>query len=138
MARTSRSMRRKTSVSVRTAVVFPVPPFWERTAIFCATGREGSESASGRCCAHAERARIPRPGPLRPSPPRASRPEARLARRLQRSRHGLCRVGRGLEELQPVAPDDDLIAVVQHAPLNALAVDEHAVEAAIVEDAHAV
>ena len=34
MARTSRSMRRKTSVSVRTAVVFPVPSFWERTAFF--------------------------------------------------------------------------------------------------------
>ena len=31
-------MRRKTSVSVRTIVVLPVPPFWERTAIVNAIG----------------------------------------------------------------------------------------------------
>src|SRR3954462_3058925 len=46
--------------------------------------------------------------------------------------------GRGLDEGEAVAPDDDLVAVVQLAPLDAFAVDEHAVEAAVVEDAYAV
>src|SRR3954469_18548080 len=44
----------------------------------------------------------------------------------------------GLEEVQPVAPDDDLVAVGQDPPLDALAVDEHAVEAAVVQDPHSV
>ena len=35
-ASTRSPTRRKTSVSVRTAVVLPVPPFWERTAIVAA------------------------------------------------------------------------------------------------------
>ena len=42
-----------------------------------------------------------------------------------------------VEEVQDVAADDDLVAVGQRAPLDALAVDEHAVEAAVVEHAHA-
>ena len=42
------------------------------------------------------------------------------------------------EELQAVAPDDDLVAVGQRAPLDALAVDEDAVERPVVEHAHAV
>src|SRR5689334_2157826 len=37
-----------------------------------------------------------------------------------------------------MAPDHDLVAVRERAPLDPLAVDEHAVEAAVVEDAEAV
>src|SRR5262245_3941639 len=39
MASTSRSRRTKTSVSERTRVVFPVPPFCDRTAIAADIGR---------------------------------------------------------------------------------------------------
>ena len=130
-------LARKTSVSVRTAVVLPVPPFWERTAIFWATRRDSSEAAPRRP-GRAERARIPRPEPLRPSPPRACRPEAGLSRPPPGAWRRRPPWPRRLQEVQPVAPDDDLVAVAQHPPLDALAVDEHAVEAAVVEDAHAV
>jgi hypothetical protein len=43
-----------------------------------------------------------------------------------------------VHEVQVVAADDDLVAVGQDAPLDALAVDEDPVEAAVVEDPHAV
>src|SRR5579862_1184048 len=42
------------------------------------------------------------------------------------------------QEVEAVAPDDDLVAVAQHASVDARAVDEHAVEAAVVEQAHTV
>ena len=45
---------------------------------------------------------------------------------------------RDVDEMQVVAADHDLVAVGQRAPLHALAVDEHAVEAAIVEHAQPV
>src|SRR5437660_1662748 len=44
---------------------------------------------------------------------------------------------RHVNEMQVVAADHDLVAVGQRAPLDALAIDEHAVEAAVVEDAQA-
>jgi hypothetical protein len=40
--------------------------------------------------------------------------------------------------VQAVASDDDLVAVGQHAPLDPLAVDEHAVQAAVVQHADAI
>ena len=42
------------------------------------------------------------------------------------------------QEAQAVAPDDDLVAVLERPAVDARAVDEHAVEAAVVEQAHAV
>ncbi len=45
---------------------------------------------------------------------------------------------RQVQEAQAVAPDDDLVAVAQDPALHPRAVDEHAVEAAVVEHAHAV
>src|SRR5947208_7807603 len=55
-------------------------------------------------------------------------------------RRGLARrdLRRGLEEVQPVTADHDLVAVAQDAPLDALAVDEDAIEAAVVQHADAV
>src|SRR5579884_34730 len=41
---------------------------------------------------------------------------------------------REVQEIQPVATDHDLVAVGQRAPLDALAVDEHAIQAAVIED----
>ena len=76
---------------VRTAVVLPVPPFCERTAIFWATRRQSRRRAARRPCGGsrpAERARIPQPGPLRPSPPRAFGPKPRSAGRPQGRRRG--------------------------------------------------
>jgi hypothetical protein len=43
-----------------------------------------------------------------------------------------------VKETQDVAPDDDLVTVSEDPPLDPLAVDEHAVEAAVVEHADAV
>src|SRR4051794_27821983 len=43
-----------------------------------------------------------------------------------------------LEIGEPVAADEDLVAVAQASPVDALAVDEDAVERAVVEHAHAV
>src|ERR1039457_7465296 len=50
------------------------------------------------------------------------------------------RVGRlrNAHEAQAVAPDDDLVAVAQDLAFHPRAVDEHAVEAAVVEQAHAI
>ena len=72
---------------------------------------------------------------VRPPPgPSCSAGRARVVparrRRGDRSAH--------VEEVQAVAPDDDLVAVAQRAPLDALAVDEDAVEGAVVEDPDAV
>src|SRR5271167_1225582 len=47
-------------------------------------------------------------------------------------------VARHAQEGQAVAPHDDLVAVLQGLPVDAGAVDEHAVEAAVVEQAHTV
>ena len=63
------------------------------------------------------------------------------ARQLSRSRHPLgahARHDRDVDEVQMVAADHDLVAVGQRAPLDPLAVDEHAVQASIVEHAQAV
>jgi hypothetical protein len=43
-----------------------------------------------------------------------------------------------VQVLQPVAPHDDLVAVGQRTPLDALAVDEDAVERPVVQDPDAV
>src|SRR4051812_30574080 len=110
MASVRRPARRSTSVSVRTAVVFPVPPFWESTAIFCAMGADttlpgaagGVRSADGRDAARARRRRD-------------------------------LGLGSDAHEAEPVAPDDDLVAVLQQPAVDARAVDEHAVQAAVVE-----
>src|SRR3954452_6035609 len=99
------------------------------------SGRTGTSRRGPR---RAGKARIPQPGPLRPSPPRALRPEVVLPGGLQRLGRPGQRLLDGLEEVEAIAPDDDLVAVGQDTPLDALAVDEHAVEAAVVEDAHAV
>ena len=48
-------MRRKTSVSVRTVVVLPVPPFWERTAIVSAIGARQATAARARSGGYAAR-----------------------------------------------------------------------------------
>src|SRR3954453_3204091 len=112
------------------------PPWWRSTG--ASSGPRATSARRRPATGRAERARIPQPGPLRPSPPRALRPEVVLPGGLQR----LTGAGRllldGLEEVQAIAPDDDLVAVAQHAPLDALAVDEHAVEAPVVEDPHAI
>src|SRR4051794_33575252 len=46
--------------------------------------------------------------------------------------------GGGVDERETVAADDELVAVAQRKPPEPLAVDEYAVEAAVVEHAHAV
>src|SRR6478752_7599340 len=43
----------------------------------------------------------------------------------------------GVEEIERVAPDGDLVPVAERAPLHAPAVDLDAVERAVVEHAHA-
>ncbi len=48
------------------------------------------------------------------------------------------RCDRDVAEVQVMAADHDLVPVGQRAPLDALAVDEHAVEAAVVDHAQAV
>src|SRR3954452_9411067 len=138
MARTSSPARRKTSARWRTAVVLPVPPFWERTAILCATPARLCQRR-GRATRAARRGPGSRnPGPSVPLLRGPCGPKLLLAGRLQRLAGAGHRLLERLEEVQPVAPDDDLVAVGQDAPLDALAVDEHAVQAAVVEDAHAV
>src|SRR3954453_22736692 len=112
------------------------PPWWRSTG--ASSGPRATSAGRRPATGRAERARIPQPGPLRPSPPRALRPEVLLPGGLQRLTGAGQRLLDGLEEVQAIAPDDDLVAVGQDPPLDALAVDEHAVEAAIVEDAHAV
>ena len=71
---------------------------------------------------------------------RSWRPRAPEATRRCSARRPACVGGqrRAIGEAQAVAPDDDLVAVGEHARLDALAVDEDAVEAAVVEHAHAV
>src|SRR5206468_6803438 len=137
--------RRKTSVRVRTAVVFPVPPFCERTAILRATPGQSRPLPGGvRTCL--KRGGVLRPvlkgegpasaGPIPPLLLKRSRCSARrllLPCRLQRRPVRLHRRRVAIEENEPVAPDDDLVAVVERPPLDAVAVDEHAVEAAVVE-----
>src|SRR5919108_2020962 len=78
------------------------------------------------------------PGPSVPLLRGPFGPKGGSAGRFQRLAAGLDGLLHGLQGVQPVAPDDDLVAVGQDTPLDALAVDEHAVEAAVVEDAHAV
>src|SRR6188472_3541329 len=142
MTRTSRPARRKTSARWRTAVVLPVPPFWERTAILWATrARVGQRRrAAPRCHTMATRSGpgSRHPGPSVPLLRGPCGPKSGLAGGL----HGFLVRGDGhvdrVEEVQAVAPDDDLVTVAQHPPLDALAVHEHAVQAAVVEDPHAV
>ena len=77
--------------------------------------------------------------------PRTIAPRRAAARRSADERLGSgassCRLrasAADVQEVTAVAADDDLVAVAQRLPLDALAVDEHAVEAAVVEHAHAV
>src|SRR3954453_14961154 len=112
------------------------PPWWRSTG--ASSGPRATSAGRRPATGRAERARIPQPGPLRPSPPRALRPEVVLPGGLQRLTGAGQLLLDGLEEVQAIAPDDDLVAVAQHAPLDALAVDEHAVEAPVVQDPHAI
>src|SRR4051812_22297677 len=112
MASVSSPRRRKMSVSVRTAVVFPVPPFCERTAIVAAIV-----------------GRLARVG--------GRRSGRQLAPAARRGSGGLALRG-DLDEAQAVAAHEHLVTVLERAPLHPLAVDEHAVEAAVVEHANAV
>src|SRR3954449_11910309 len=106
MASTFTPTRRSTSARVRTVVVFPVPPFRDRTAIVSAMrGRDCSESSGsdgGRGGG-------------------AARPD-----------------GGAVEEVDDVAPDGDLVAVVERRPVDPLAVHVDTVERAVVEHAYAV
>ena len=128
-------MRRKMSVSVRTVVVLPVPPFWERTAIVEPIGAHSTtQRAAETAVPDASPSRVPR---ARPSLCSGTARRAWTARR----RCGACSSRSppaDVDVVQAVAADDDLVAVGQRAPLDPLAVDEHAVEAAVVEHAHAV
>src|ERR671937_2198378 len=101
-------MRRNTSASVRTVVVLPVPPFRDRTVIVSAMD-------AGTIAAYRLLLRECRGG------------------RVDRSADG-----GGVEVVQRVAADQDLVAVGQRAPLHAPPVDRDAVERAVVEHAHAV
>src|SRR4051812_18767992 len=107
MTRTSRSIRRRTSASVRTVVVLPVPPFSDRTEIVAAMRAATLQALLGQ-----------RRG---------------LGRRARRTADG-----RGVHEPQRVTADRDLVAVLERAPLDPPAVDEDAVERAVVEHARAV
>ena len=113
-------MRRKTSVSVRTAVVLPVPPFCDRTEIVAAHPRVtiGGWPAGRR-------------GPVEPlvSPAETARPGMGLAH---------ARDDWNVDEIQAMAPDHDLVGIGQRAPLDPLAVDEHTVEAAVIQHPQAV
>ena len=83
--------------SVRTVVVLPVPPFWESTAIVWAIGailRAARRRAAPRS-ARISRRRLD-----------AAEPAAELAPSTRR-------LTGTLRKLQPVAPDDDLVAVLQ-------------------------
>src|SRR5690349_5208025 len=112
-------MRRNTSVSVRTVVVFPVPPFSDSTAIVSAMARDGN-------------ARRGRDGLLRRgSPFRRALFGGQGALRSRRTHGG------GIQEEDAVAADRDLVAVGQRGPLDALAVDVDAVQGAVVEHAYA-
>src|SRR3954452_3751213 len=106
MASTDRPTRRSTSARVRTVVVFPVPPFRDRTAIVSAMrGRDLSER---------------------------SVPDGGRGGRAARADGGV------VEEVDGVAADRDLVAVLERRPVDPPAVDMHAVEGAVVEDPHAV
>src|SRR6476646_5885222 len=98
MASTSSPMRRKTSASVRTVVVLPVPPLRDSTAIVSAMARAGYRPAD-----------------------RSVRSGHRRGGRRGRDR-------RGVEEPQGVAADRDAVAVGQRAPLDTAPVDVDAVE----------
>ena len=113
-------------------------------------GERAHRRSSCRCRPSARGPRSCRPSAaVYPRPARGRRAGCRAPRvrpRLERRRAGRAVVPSpvrdgalgDLDEVQPVAADDDLVAVLQRAPLDALAVDEHAVEAAVVEHAHAV
>src|SRR6185312_6284952 len=122
-----RPARRSTSVSVRTVVVLPVPPFWDRTAIVCAIAPDTTLPRSPRDVRWPDR----RPGGSSGLPS-----GVRAARIAGRGADGGAR--RNVREAQPVAPDDDLVAVLQEPAVDPLAVHEHAVEAAVVEQPHPV
>src|SRR3954462_1435613 len=115
-------MRRSTSVRVRTVVVLPVPPFWERTASVEPIGQrtinresgprktvllpDGSPDSSSR----------DPPIPLLPAPPGKGL-EGALFDAAPEARARLA--GVGVEIVHAVAPDDDLVAVGQRAPFDA-------------------
>src|SRR5258707_5884172 len=136
MASVRSPVRRSTSVSVLTVVVLPVPPFWERTAIVFAIAPDTTLRRRWRGV------RWPH------GRSRGSDPAGRLGCGALRpcsgaGRHGAGAGARGhggpradMQEAQPVAPDDDLVAVAQEAPVDAIAVDEHPVQAAVVEQPH--
>src|SRR5436305_5514654 len=93
--------RRSTSVIVRTVVVLPVPPFCERTAIVWAIGADTTlPRAAGGVRRSADGGDAAGPG-----------------RRRDRS------VVAHPYEAQPVAADDDLVAVLEQPAVDASAVD---------------
>src|SRR5579862_1179786 len=118
-------LRRSTSARVRTVVVLPVPPFWERTAIvmlidailraLARRGRDDVVAVPGALLSDRMQTGVADP--------------AAVDLRFQR---------RDRDEHQAVAPDDDLVPVAERAAVDAGAVDEHAVEAAVVEQPHPV
>src|SRR5690348_7655659 len=109
MVSTERPTRRSTSARVRTVVVLPVPPLRDRTAIVLAMkGREDSGVGwLGDLLSDGGRGR------------------------------GARADGGGVEVVDGVAPDGDLVAVVERRPVDAVAVHVDAVERAVVEHAYA-
>src|SRR5215210_1425098 len=106
MASTDSPTRRSTSARVRTVVVFPVPPFRDRTAIVSAM--RGRDCSGGR--GHGSGGR---PGLLVADGGRCGR--------------GARADGGGVEEVDGVAADLDLVAIAERRPVDAPAVDVDAV-----------
>src|SRR5829696_10433743 len=112
-------MRRKTSASVRTVVVLPVPPFSDRTAMVSAMGPQPNVRGS-----------------LRPpvGAPRGALLDDRGGRHV-----GDGTVDRGaVHVVDRVAPDDDLVPVGERGPLHAAPVHVDAVQGPVVEHAYPV
>src|SRR6266536_2695789 len=112
MASTSRSSRRRTSASVRTVVVLPVPPFSDSTEMVWAMGAATLPAPRG--------------------------PALWLLRQRSRCRADRLADRRRVQEPQRVPPDDDLVAVLERTPFDAAAVDVDAVERAVVEHPRAI
>src|SRR3954463_3028808 len=106
MVSTWRPACRSTSARVRTVVVLPVPPLSDRTAIVSAMW-----------------------------PPRYRAVRGCPALELDGGPRRFRRVHR-IQEIDRVPADEDLVAVLQRAPLHPSAVDLDAVERAVVEDPH--
>src|ERR1700721_2134839 len=101
-------MRRNTSVSGRTVVAFPVPPFCESTAIVWAMAADSTWNACGERSGSGQQ------------------------------RWSLRTLAGHTDEREPITAHKNLVAVVQGSPFDALTVDENTVEATVVEHSHAV